>query len=493
MLKNRLQSYCDKYDIINRAQGSGKKFSRTSDHLMVIKYFIDNIVKRQKKKLFACFVDIKKAFDCTSRQLLFYKLLYEYKVGGNFLKLLQSLYDRHEVHVRLSNGLLQPILTTIGVKQGCGLSPLLFNLFINKLPDIFDKSCDPVKLGSLEINSLLWADDLVLLSSTAAGLQKSMDKTFSFYQDLGLDINIKKTKIMIFNCGGRILKNFVFMAGESQIEIVDTYQYLGIKLRSSGSMQVATDELYAKASRAWFSISNVLYQHKKLAVHKALMLFDSLIRPIFSYAAEFWLPFVIPKKGFESQTNILKFWESFNPELLNQKMCRLLLSVHRRGSRLAVLGELGRYPVFIPALRHCIKYQYHINQMDNSSLISIALSDMGKNPNIDCWLSRVEKIKALFNLKRLYGKPDRIGLIIDKNIKSKFDRFYLEEINQIKCGLDGQDHNKLRFYKTLKGSFKIEPYIVQIKNRNQRHWLSRYRTSAHKLNIELGRFVKLLK
>ena len=88
---------------------------------MVIKYFIDNIVKKQKKKLFACFVDIRKAFDCTNRQLLFYKLLSEYSVGGNFLKLLQSLYDRHEVHVRLSEGLLQPISTTIGVKQGCGL------------------------------------------------------------------------------------------------------------------------------------------------------------------------------------------------------------------------------------------------------------------------------------------------------------------------------------------------------------------------------------
>ena len=92
---------------------------------MVIKYFIDNIVKCQWKKLFACFVDIKKAFDCTNRQLLFYKLLCEYKVGVNYLKLLQSLYDKHEVHVRLSDGLLQPILTKIGVKQGCGLSPLL--------------------------------------------------------------------------------------------------------------------------------------------------------------------------------------------------------------------------------------------------------------------------------------------------------------------------------------------------------------------------------
>ena len=173
---------------------------------MVIKYFIDKIVKTQKKKIFACFVDIKKAFDCTNRQLLFYKLLTEYSIGGNFLKLLQSLYDRHEVHVRLSEGLLQPIFTTIGVKQGCGLSPLLFNLFINKLPDIFDRSCDPINLGSLEINSLLWADDLVILSSSEKGLQKSIDKTFSFYQNLGLDVNTKKTKVMVFNCGGRLLK-----------------------------------------------------------------------------------------------------------------------------------------------------------------------------------------------------------------------------------------------------------------------------------------------
>ena len=83
-------------------------------------------------------------------------------MGGNFLKLLQSLYNKHEVHVRLSIGLLKPILTTIGVKQGCGLSPLLFNLFINKLPDIYDGSCDPVNIGNIDTNSLLWADDLVI-------------------------------------------------------------------------------------------------------------------------------------------------------------------------------------------------------------------------------------------------------------------------------------------------------------------------------------------
>ena len=145
---------------------------------------------------------------------------------------------------------------------------------------------------------MLWADDLVILSSTAQGLQNAIDKTVSFYDDLGLDLNTKKTKVMIFNQRGIKLTDYFFSVAGSPLEIVDNYQYLGIKLKPSGTMQFAAGELLAKANRAWFAISNVLYQHKKLAVQKALQLFDSLIKPIFSNAAEFWLPFVIPNKRF---------------------------------------------------------------------------------------------------------------------------------------------------------------------------------------------------
>ena len=74
----------------------------------------------------------------------------------------------------------------------CGISPLLVNLFINKLQDIYDETCDPVKLGNDDLSSLLWADDLVILSSTAQGLQNAIDNTFSFYEDLGPDLNTKK-------------------------------------------------------------------------------------------------------------------------------------------------------------------------------------------------------------------------------------------------------------------------------------------------------------
>ena len=185
---------------------------------------------------------------------------------------------------------------------------------------------------------------------------------------------------------------------------------------------------------------------------------------------------------------MIKFWENFQPEILNQKVCRMLLSVHKKCSRLAVLGELGRYPVLLPALKLCLKYKYQIECADKGSFVSRAMNDMKSNQHLDCWYTRVDKLQAMLNIPVLYGKPDRVGSIIDKCLKSKFDRFFLDEINEIKTGADGFDHNKLRFYKTLKGSFKQEPYVTKILNRNQRAWLSRYRTSAHNLRIETGRY-----
>ena len=355
LLRNRLQVFCDKRNIIDSCQGSGKKNTRTSDHLMVIKFLIDKIVKGEKNKLFACFVDIKKAFDFTPRNLLFCNLLTDYKVGGKFLDVLIEMYNNHQVFVQVADGLLQPITTTIGLKQGCGISPLLFNLFINKLPQIYDQNCDPVKLGGQNLSCLLWADDLMIVSKSAEGLQTAIDKTYMFYKKFRLEMNSDKTKVLIFNKRGLKINNYQFTAGGNQIEIVDKYQYLGIKLKASGSMQLAVDELFVKANGAWFTISNILYQNKRLAVKKAFQLFDSLIRPILLYACEFLLPFMLPTKCFESKTNLLRYWENLGAEVLNQKLCRMILSLHKRASRLAVLGELVRYPIFIHALKLCLK------------------------------------------------------------------------------------------------------------------------------------------
>ena len=142
ILQRRLDKYCKKFNHISTVQGSGKAGSRTSDHLLILRCLFDKYVKHQGKHLFTCFVDLRKAYDTVPRTKLFYTLLKDYSIGGNFLKILQQIYSENKIYVKLSEGLVQPFKTTVGVKQ-------LFNLFIDKICSIFDKNCDPVQLNNL--------------------------------------------------------------------------------------------------------------------------------------------------------------------------------------------------------------------------------------------------------------------------------------------------------------------------------------------------------
>ena len=100
----------------------------------------------------------------------------------------------------------------IGVWQGDNISPNFFKIFLNDLLDIFDKGDDQVQLDNNLISSLLYADDLMLLSTSKAGLQRCIDKLASYSEDNCLTVNlIKKTKIVVFCKKWQIIKrNILF-------------------------------------------------------------------------------------------------------------------------------------------------------------------------------------------------------------------------------------------------------------------------------------------
>ena len=114
-----------------------------------------------------------------------------------------------------------------GLRQGCNLSPALFNIYLNKLATILEKSSAlGVSLHNSEFKCLLFANDLCLLSPTAHGLQQSLDLLEQYCQPWALAVNHKNTKIMIFQRRSRSQGiRPKFSIGTQYIEYCTHYNY----------------------------------------------------------------------------------------------------------------------------------------------------------------------------------------------------------------------------------------------------------------------------
>ena len=112
------------------------------------------------------------------------------------------MYDKTSQALKKNNVTTKELKTYRGVRQGCIMSPRLFNLFINDIPTLFDDCCSPAKLLNDKLSCLMYADDLVLLSEDEKGLQNCLQKLHNYTQKWGLSINQKKTKVMIFQNNG---------------------------------------------------------------------------------------------------------------------------------------------------------------------------------------------------------------------------------------------------------------------------------------------------
>jgi len=171
------------------------KKHRTEDNLFIFQSIVQKYVHKDGKKIYVAFVDFKKYFDMINRTFLYYKLL-KLNITGNFYHLIKSMYENCEYSIKTEQGLSEPLPSNCGVKQGCNLSPTLANLFQNDLHDIFDDTCNPVDLDGLKFNSLSWADDLALFSTSEEGLQNCLNKLGDYCKKWGLQVNTKKTKCM---------------------------------------------------------------------------------------------------------------------------------------------------------------------------------------------------------------------------------------------------------------------------------------------------------
>ena len=480
VLHNRLQTFIDANDLIPNCQIGYKKGTRTSDHILTLKNIIDKyILSGRGKYLYTCFVDYKSAFDTVWRKALFYKLL-SYGVGGNFLSILQNMYDEVYYCVKLDQGISEKIPSNTGVKQGCVISPTLFNMFLADFPDIFDDNCAPITLNNSKLNCLMFADDIVLMSESASGLQTCLDKLDAYTKMWHLKVNTKKTKIIIFNKGGKKIQRFHFTLASETLEIAQSYCYLGITFTSSGNFNAACSNITDRAMKAFFKLKQINPRENALLTIK---LFDSLVMPILMYGCEVWGPLAlrkVDKMGFKS------LCDSMYVEELNIKLCKYVLGVGKYATNAAVIGELGRYPVALRLILHSYNYWKRIKLLHEKSFVKNSYIDSllvdKDSPLQRNWSSCFRHILTKFdpNLQWNEHTSSLSGEDLHQLMCTEYEELWLKCINK-------PTNNKLRTYAQFKKKFKIENYILS-NCLSDRKLFSVLRISCHRLAIETGRY-----
>ena len=124
--------------------------------------------------------------------------LFKLGLSTKFIKLLEDIFKKTSACVKTQGGYTKKFATKVGTRQGCNLSPLLFNCFINDLPNLLDsiEAQQPYLLDE-KLSCLMYADDIILFSYSAKGLQSLIDNVVYFCNKQRLAINITKTKMMV--------------------------------------------------------------------------------------------------------------------------------------------------------------------------------------------------------------------------------------------------------------------------------------------------------
>jgi hypothetical protein len=145
------------------------------------------------EELSVCFIDWQKAFDRVNRTKLM-QILKENGIDWRERRLISILYMAQSVQVRLNREETRSVKIGRGVRQGCCLSPILYNLYSEYLTKEALEGLGDFKMGGQIIHATKYADDLVLLAKEEKVLQEMTDKLIEIGRCYGMEINAEKQK-----------------------------------------------------------------------------------------------------------------------------------------------------------------------------------------------------------------------------------------------------------------------------------------------------------
>jgi hypothetical protein len=164
------------------------------------------------------------------------------------------------------------------LRQGCALSPALFNIYIDEIPSkLDDANIHPRTLRNRNVSGLLFAGDLAVRTTASIGIQRVINSIKEYCEEWKLKINTNKTKIVVFKKGRKLSKYENWKLGGEEIEVANEIKYLGIILDDRGKWEKEKRQIRIRGKTTLNSINVCLARASNMGINILEQLYVSLI------------------------------------------------------------------------------------------------------------------------------------------------------------------------------------------------------------------------
>ena len=340
----------------------------TADMIFTVRQ-VQEKCREQNRPLHIAFVDLTKAFDLVSREGLF-AILQRIGCPSRLLSLIRSLHDDMTAAVHYEGSTSECFNVRSGVKQGCVLAPTLFGIFFSLLlhhafgnhedeDDVFLHTRSDGKLFNLArlraktkvrqvlVRELLFADDAALVSHSAAGLHRLLERFRAACSEFALIISIKKTVVMHQNG----IPGVPVAIGGRRLEAVDQFTYLGSNISSNLSVDKEVQSRIGKAASVFGRLRHRAWRNKHLTIRTRARIYECCVVSVLLYGAETWTTYARHEKKLNAfhmrclRSLLGVTWRDkvSNEDVLRRTGCCSLYQTLKR-RRLRWLGHLRRMP-----------------------------------------------------------------------------------------------------------------------------------------------------
>ena len=285
ILTKRLSDQLEQRGLLRKEQAGFRSHQEVVSQIVALK----EICQRRRavgKKTWICFVDLQKAYDMVPQAALFAKLE-QVGVRGQFMRFIKMVYHGSRIAIRTPDGVIsRPLLR--GVRQGCPMSPVLFDVFINDILDgIRGAKVPGLPLGENRIPGLLVADDLTLIAGSRKNLAKMVKKVGTWSGNWEMKVGVAKCGVMIIDGDEADRGRAVFDIGGERIPVVRSYRYLGLDFNDELDTQKMVDSRLAGTRKFVYGIKRFLAS-KSIPITSRVLVTKACVITRLLYGAELW-------------------------------------------------------------------------------------------------------------------------------------------------------------------------------------------------------------